>query len=128
MDVFPTRRDEHIHMIAVRGEIDLATAGDLLLRLRALAEPVSGPILLDLSQITFINFAGLRTLRAFDQHVTTAGGSVHVAAVSLPVARLFELVALHQDDANVADPPPLDAMPPSAAGRETPGVCAIAGV
>jgi anti-anti-sigma factor len=128
MDVFPTRRDEHIHMIAVRGEIDLATAGDLLLRLRMLADPVSGPILLDLSQITFINLAGLRALRAFDHHVATAGGSVHVAAVSLPVARLFELVALHQDDARIPDPPALDTVPRPAATQQRPGAWAIAGV
>ena len=65
-------------MIAVRGEVDLATAGDLLLRLRMLTDPVSEPILPDLSQITFIDCSGLR---AFERHVATAGGSVHVAAV-----------------------------------------------
>ncbi|HEU5429139.1 MAG TPA: STAS domain-containing protein [Actinocrinis sp.] len=93
MDVYFTRRDERAHMISVRGEVDLATAGDLLLRLRMLAGTASEPILLDLSQITFIDCAGLRTLRAFDHHVATVGGSVHVAAVSVAVARLFELAS-----------------------------------
>jgi anti-anti-sigma factor len=127
MDVYPTRRDEHVHMISVRGDIDLATAADLLARLRMLAEPASGPILLDLSQTTFIDCAGLRTLWAFDQHVAAAGGSVHVAAVSLPVARLFELAALHGDAARIPAPPAPDPVPRSAAPQQRSGAWAIAG-
>ena len=99
MDVFPTRRDEHVYAISVRGDVDLATAGDLLLELRILAGPASVPILLDLSQTTFMDCAGLHALRAFDQYVAAAGGSVHVTAVSLAVARLFELVGLQEGEA-----------------------------
>jgi anti-anti-sigma factor len=126
MDVYFTRRDERLHMIAVRGEVDLATAGDLLLRLRMLADPVSGPILLDLSQITFIDCAGLRTLRAFDQHVAAAGGSVRVAAVSLAVARLFELAASCGHAPWLPSPPAPDPRP--AAARQRPSASAIVGV
>lgn len=97
MDVISTRRDQFLHAITVRGDIDLATAGDLLLRLLMLAGPASGAIALDLSQVTFIDCAGLRTLIALDRHARSTGGSVHVSAVSLPVARLFELIALHAD-------------------------------
>jgi len=121
MDVFPTRRDEHVHMISVRGDVDLATAADLLARLRMLAEPASGPILLDLSQTTFIDCAGLRALWAFDQHVVAAGGSVHAAAVSLPVARLFELAALNGDATRIPAPPAHDPAPRSAAPQQWSG-------
>jgi anti-anti-sigma factor len=114
-------------MIAVRGEVDLATAGDLLLRLRILAGPASGPILLDLSQTTFMDCAGLRALQAFDQYVAAAGGSVHVAAVSLPVARLFELTALLGDAAQIPAPPAFDTPPPPAAYERRPWAWAIAG-
>jgi len=127
MDVFPTRGDEHARTIAVRGEVDLATAGDLLLSLRILAGRANGPVLLDLSQITFIDCSGLRALQTFDQHVAMAGGSVHIAAVSLPVARLFELVALHEDAAWIAAPPALDPVPDPAASQQRSGVWAIAG-
>jgi len=109
MDVISTRRDQLLHAITVRGEIDLATAGDLLLRLLMLVGPATGPIALDLSQVTFIDCAGLRTLIALYQHAHTAGGSVHVAAASLPVARLFELVRLHADPDFVLAPPDLAA-------------------
>lgn len=121
MDVFLTRRDEHIHMIAVRGEVDLATADELLVRLRTL----SGTILLDLSQITFIDCAGLRTLRAFEQHVATAGGSVHVAAVSLPVARLFELLALRTGVPPIPAPPAPAPGPHPVAVQQRSGAWAI---
>jgi anti-anti-sigma factor len=127
MDVFPTRRDEHMHVISVRGDVDLATAGDLLLQLRILAGPASGPLLLDLSQTTFMDCAGLRALRAFDQYVAAAGGSVHLAAVSLPVARLFELVSLQEDAARVPASPKLGNLPPLTAHERRPEACAITG-
>jgi anti-anti-sigma factor len=104
MDVISTRRDQFLHAITVRGDIDLATSGDLLMRLLMLAGPVSGRVALDLSQVTFIDCAGLRALIALDHHARTTGGRAHVTAVSLPVARLFELVGLHGDPAHVLAP------------------------
>ena len=122
MDVYFTRRDEHAHMISVRGEVDLATAGDLLLRLRMLVGSASEPILLDLSQITFMDCAGLRTLRAFDHYVATVGGTVHVAAVSVAVARLFELAAPCGHAPWPPAPPAPDAVPHPAAAHLRSGV------
>jgi anti-anti-sigma factor len=92
MDAFPSGHDESQQLITVRGDVDLATSGDLLLRLLMLVGTATGQIALDLSQVTFINSAGLSTLVALDEHVRTAGGSVRLAAVSPAVARLFELV------------------------------------
>ncbi|HEV3172106.1 MAG TPA: STAS domain-containing protein [Actinocrinis sp.] len=111
MDVISTRRDEFLHVITVRGEVDLATAGDLLLRLLMLAGPATGTVALDLSQVAFIDCAGLRALTALDRHVRTRGGSVHVAVASLAVARLFELVGLHaRPDCVMAPPDPAAAL------------------
>jgi anti-anti-sigma factor len=93
MDIFTSRRDGHLHLIIVRGDVDLATAGEFLLRLQLLATPASGVVTLDLSQVTFMNGAGLRALIAFDELVRATGAGVHVVAVSLPVARLLELAA-----------------------------------
>ncbi len=108
MDGISTWRDQFLHAITVRGDVDLAAAGDALVRLLMLAGHASGAIALDLSQVTFIDCSGLRTLIALDRHARSTGGSVHVAAVSLPVARLFELIALHADAAYALDPPDLD--------------------
>ncbi len=123
MDVVSTRCDKYLHAITVRGDVDLATAGDLFLRLVMLAGPATGRVALDLSQVVFIDCAGLRTLVAFDRHARTLGGSVHVAAASLPVARLFELAALHAGPAYVLAPPDLDAAQPVATLDGRPGPC-----
>jgi anti-anti-sigma factor len=95
---------------AVRGEVDLSTADDLLLRLRMLAGTATGEIALDLSQVTFIDCAGLQALIALDHHVRTAGGRVRVTAVSPQVARLFELVRLHGERHDILAPPALTAL------------------
>jgi anti-anti-sigma factor len=115
MDALSTRRDDFLHVVTVRGDIDLATAADLLLRLVILVGPVSGPIALDLSQVTFIDCAGLRTLIALGRHARTSGGSVQVTAASPPVARLFELVGLHVGPAHVLALHDLDAAQRAAA-------------
>jgi anti-anti-sigma factor len=120
MDVISTRRDQYLHAITVRGDLDLATAGDLLLRLLMLAGPTTGPITLDLSQVTFINCAALRTLLALDHHARTTGGTVRITAASLPVARLFELVALHGDPTCLLPPTDPDTMQSTATLDERP--------
>ncbi|HEV2636043.1 MAG TPA: STAS domain-containing protein [Actinocrinis sp.] len=95
MDAFLSVSDEYHPLITVLGETDLASAGDLLLRLKRLAGGATGQIELDLSQVTFMDCAGLRTLAEIDRHVSASGGSVRVAAVSPVVARLFELTGPH---------------------------------
>ena len=107
MDVVSIGRDELVQSITVRGEIDLATAGDLLARLLMLAGPGHGAIVLDLSQVSFIDCTGLRALIALDRHTRTCGVTVHVAAASFPVVRLFELVGLRVDPDDVGAPPDL---------------------
>jgi anti-anti-sigma factor len=109
MDVFPSRHDENQHVITVRGEVDLANADGLLLRLLVLAGPATGEIALDLAQVTFMDCAGLRTLIALDHHVRTAGGSMRVTAVSPEVARLFELARRQRNPPMFPTPPALGA-------------------
>jgi anti-anti-sigma factor len=91
MDAISSTADDDRLTITVRGETDLANAGALLLRLVVLVGAATGEIILDLSQVTFMDCAGLRTLAAIERHVHANGGSVRVAAVSPEVARLFEL-------------------------------------
>lgn len=92
VDVYLSSSDRHPLLITVRGDVDLATADTLLVRLSTLAAPATGQIALDLAQVTFLDCAGLRALIAFEQYVRASGGSVRVDAVSPEVARLFELL------------------------------------
>jgi len=109
MDAFLSGTDENHLTITVRGETDLATADDLLIRLVVLAGAATGQIALDLSQVTFMDCAGLRTLAAIERHVTASGGSIRVAAVSPEVARLFELADPRGALPHILAPPLLSA-------------------
>lgn len=95
MDEFLSGDDGYHPLITVCGELDLANAGDLLFQLLGLAAATTGQIELDLSQVTFMDCAGLRVLAAIDRHVSASGGSVRVIAVSSVVVRLFELTGPH---------------------------------
>jgi anti-anti-sigma factor len=87
-----SRSDVDRRVIVVYGELAFPTADDLSRPLRMLAATVTGEVLLDLSQVTFMDCAGLRVLTCFERLVGLAGGSVRVAAVSPAVALLLELV------------------------------------
>ena len=87
-----SRRDGVERVIAVYGELAFPTVDDLSGRLRMLAATITGEVLLDLSQVTFMDCAGLRVLTCFERLVASAGGSLRMAAVSPAVALLWELV------------------------------------
>jgi anti-anti-sigma factor len=92
VDVFVSKYNGSLRVIAVRGEIDVAAAEDLFLEVTALADPVGGPVLLDLSRVTFMDCAGFEAVCAVNRQLRAAGGSVRITAVSPSVARLFQLV------------------------------------
>lgn len=83
-------------VIALRGELDLATSPDeLLARLPALAAAASGRIALDLSGVTFLDCGGLRALLTLQQRIHRQGGEVCLADASSAVTRVFDLLASH---------------------------------
>ncbi|MEY9934052.1 anti-anti-sigma factor [Catenulispora sp. GP43] len=79
MDVFPSGHDQGRSIITVTGDIDLASADDLRLGL-------------DLSGVTYINSAGLRTLTAVHTRVSANGASFRLIRMSPVVVRFLELV------------------------------------
>lgn len=85
------RRDGGRAVIEARGEVDLGTA-DLLAGCGALAlEEHPGPLVLDLSGITFFSAAGLRTLMELQD---AAGERLLLRAPSPSVVFVLELTAL----------------------------------
>ena len=80
-------------VIAVAGEIDIATAPQLGQHLAALAG--SGrPVIADLDQVSFIDAAGLRVLAAAARQAAGSGGSLHVVSARYQVRRVFALTGL----------------------------------
>jgi anti-sigma B factor antagonist len=120
MDVHLSQQNEGGITVIVHGEIDIATGDDLLYRLRQLADPQSRTIALDLSRVSFMDCAGLRTLIIMDRQARSAGGRLVLAAVSPSVARLLSLVGLSHFGAPTpaaAQPATPPATPPADGGQ-----------
>jgi anti-sigma B factor antagonist len=107
-DPFSLReRDESgVKVIAVAGELDIATAPSLCARLDATRAARRPRLLVDLTEVAFCDSTGLRALLGAASEVRAHGG--HFAIVCPPtgdVARLLEIVgagewmAVHSDPA-----------------------------
>jgi anti-sigma B factor antagonist len=102
------RRDDQNAIVAVRGELDLATAPLLE---RALAELIDDrtcrSIVLDLHDLDFVGSAGLSVLLNAQVHTRTAGGDITLARPSTAVMRTLQITGLVstftiRDDADAA--------------------------
>lgn len=78
--------------IAVVGDLDAYTVGDLELELQRLADDQD--VRLDLSGVAFMDSSGIRALVRLDNRLRSGGHQVIVIAPSTPVLRLFELTGL----------------------------------
>jgi anti-anti-sigma factor len=81
-------------VVAASGELDIATAPQLLGAVDALARPGTGAIAIDLSALTFIDSSGINALRAAVRSAQARGVGAIVASPSQRVQRVLELVRL----------------------------------
>jgi anti-sigma B factor antagonist len=85
-------------VIALRGELDLATPGDeLLARLPTLTSATGARFALDLSGVTFLDCSGLRALLTLEQRIRRDGGELCVSAASPEATRVLDLLADYLD-------------------------------
>jgi anti-sigma B factor antagonist len=96
--------DGIVHVIALRGELDLATAPRLCVRIDAARRAGFRRLLLDLTTAEFCDSAGLRALIGCDRELAAHGSRMAVAAFDDgAVGRLFalaganELLEIHPD-------------------------------
>ena len=83
---------EGVTAVALRGDLDLASADGVTRRLQALRD-AGEPVVLDLDELNFIDSSGLRViLQAVED--SRAGWSFRVTAGSEPVRRLLEAAGL----------------------------------
>ena len=88
-------RDGLVH-VALRGELDLSSAGKLqeeLRRVEATAPPV---IVLDLSKLVFLDSTGLRCLVTADERARDEGRRVVIVRGPDPVQRVFSITRLEE--------------------------------
>jgi len=86
-----------VHVIAMRGELDLATAPRLCVRIDAARRNGSRRLLVDLTTAEFCDSSGLRAMIGCQQEVAASGGRMAVAAhQDSAVGRMFALAGAHE--------------------------------
>jgi anti-sigma B factor antagonist len=93
-EVETVERGRHRHVV-VRGEIDIKTAPELE---SALADHADDPLVVDVSEVGFIDSTGLRVLVMARTRIEEDGGRmVLCAADDSPVVRTMRLAGLASD-------------------------------
>lgn len=80
-------------LVAVAGEIDIATVAGLRERLVALAAG-GRPLVIDLDQVSFIDAAGLGALVGAGKRAAEHGVGLHVVCARQHIRRLFRITGL----------------------------------
>lgn len=82
--------------LAVQGEIDLLSAGLLEQALIELAEGGITRMVLEISQVTFMDSPGINTLLRTHRMTTAAGGWLRLACARSPTSDVIRLTGLDQ--------------------------------
>jgi anti-sigma B factor antagonist len=88
------RHDEHTHVVAVTGEIDLFTAPEFKQRV---SEPIDAGIttvVVDLTAVTFIDSSSLGVLIGAHRRLKLRGGALLVVCDSEPIVKTFRITGL----------------------------------
>lgn len=78
----------------VAGDLDIITSDSVRAQLTAQADRRGGTLVLDLSDVGFIDSSGLGALVALHRHVEGRGGRFMIRSVPRPVQRLLEITRL----------------------------------
>ena len=86
-----------VRVIAMRGELDLATAPRLAVRIDIARRNGARKLLVDLTTAEFCDSTGLRALVGCRQEIVAGGGRMVVAAAAdSAVGRMFALAGAHE--------------------------------
>jgi anti-sigma B factor antagonist len=86
--------DERTHVIHVKGEIHVSTVTDFAQRLDEAMRRDASAIVLDLTEVEFIDSTGLSVLLNGLRTITLRGGRLALAISNPTVLRLFEITRL----------------------------------
>jgi anti-sigma B factor antagonist len=100
VDVF-AEAPEGVAIVAVAGEVDLATVGELRSTLDWVMAPPRAEVVVDLAAVEFIDASGLGALVGAAAAAARAGVRFRLQAPSPPVERVLELAGIN--DGLVAD-------------------------
>ena len=83
-------------VVSVGGEVDLETASQLGEHALDAMHHVSPRIVLDLTDVSFMDSTGLKVLVTIERRAQLAGGSFALVGASPPVLRILNLTGLDQ--------------------------------
>lgn len=85
-----------LHVVELSGEVDLHHSVELREILNRHAEEQRKALLVDLTEVTYIDSAGLATLIEYVQRMLAFGGKMALGGLSARVRTVFELARLDQ--------------------------------
>ncbi|MEV2274728.1 STAS domain-containing protein [Nocardiopsis sp. NPDC049922] len=91
-----TRTDSRSVIVAIEGELDIATAADLQEHIESAIEAHGPFLILDLSALDFMDSSGLNVIINAYRTVREQGGSLALAALNERVTKVVRLVGLHR--------------------------------
>ena len=94
LSISVTEPGEGLFVVALSGELDMASAADLSVRLAGLRSSARTRIVVDVSALAFIDSSGLNALVTSARAVDADEGWIVVAGASEHIARVFDVVRL----------------------------------
>ncbi|MCY9786231.1 STAS domain-containing protein [Nocardiopsis sp. EMB25] len=91
-----TRVDSRSVIVAIEGELDIATAADLQQHIESAIDDHGSFLILDLSALDFMDSSGLNVIINAYRTVREQGGSLALAALNERVTKVVRLVGLHR--------------------------------
>ena len=83
-----------VTVVAPHGDVDMAVADDVRVRLTQLIDRGRARLVLDLAAVMYIDSSGLGAVVAAMKHARRAGGDIKVCALDHDVRSLFEMTHL----------------------------------
>ncbi|GAA4692725.1 hypothetical protein GCM10023215_32360 [Pseudonocardia yuanmonensis] len=97
--------------VVLDGELDISTFGRALRRVEAAEDGAPGLLVLDLSQLEFVDSSGVRLVLLAEERARAEGRRVAVRLGSGPALRVFQALGLVEK---------LEVLPPPPVGEPTP--------
>ena len=94
LSISVTEPGDGLFVVALSGELDMASAGELSLQLAGLRSSARTRIVVDVSGLAFIDSSGLNALVTSARSVDADDGWIVVAGPSQHIARVFDVVRL----------------------------------
>jgi anti-anti-sigma factor len=83
-----------LYVLSLTGEMDIASAPELAVRLETLNSAESQHVIVDLSRLTFIDSSGINALVVAAKAIKAEGGEMTLVAPTPHTQRIFEIVHL----------------------------------